>query len=130
MASKPTAFDVDIKGEHQAGQSPPIKHRLEQTSPRGKTQAEIDSAQRVAEFNRERALGEIRDKAHSETEKVKTTVERNERDSEEMGRKLDAKLDAASSKHDQHIQSIKDKNAEEVAHAKEVAARVKASPAE
>jgi len=119
---------VDIKGHHEAGQSPQIKHKLESESDlAGKqlTKEQIEESLRNAEENRTKILDIKKEKAGQEMERVSEAHERLETKRTELEQKIKDDIQTHDEHREKHLEEVRTQAAAEVAHAKEVAARVR-----
>eukprot|EP01112_Ceratiomyxa_fruticulosa_P008443 TRINITY_DN218_c0_g1_i3.p1 TRINITY_DN218_c0_g1~~TRINITY_DN218_c0_g1_i3.p1 ORF type:complete len:133 (+),score=37.33 TRINITY_DN218_c0_g1_i3:395-793(+) len=120
-------IEVDVKGQHQPGSSPEVKHRLSSTPPRALSTEQIEANLKNAEVNRESYLDQRREKAQTENKKLIDHLERVEKQTEELNKKLQAEQEQAERNREALLQQKVEKGHAEVAHAKEVSARMKAS---
>jgi len=125
---KSTVIEVDIKGNYQAGHSPQIKHKLEHeaTSPtKTISKEEIAESLRNAGDNRAKILDIKKEKAGQESERVSENLQKQEQKRSELDKKIKDEIQHAETLREQHLDSIRAKASADVAHAKEVAAKVK-----
>eukprot|EP01110_Echinostelium_bisporum_P005230 TRINITY_DN22838_c0_g1_i1.p1 TRINITY_DN22838_c0_g1~~TRINITY_DN22838_c0_g1_i1.p1 ORF type:complete len:136 (-),score=71.10 TRINITY_DN22838_c0_g1_i1:91-498(-) len=130
QASAPQAFEIDIKGHHEAGSSPQIKHKLESDSPSKQlTKEQIDENLRNAEENRNKILEIRKERAGQDGERVEERVKEVESSNSEKQKELEQKIKddqkKAEEKREAQLEEIRSKNRAEVEHAKEVAAKAK-----